>query len=208
MKELFEDEINEMAKAPQLELSKCCGYPKVLQDKGIVSKWECGKCGLPFEPEKVCEVFKKTGGHYFTGSGIRICCEPEKEEKKCPKDYTSMANCTCPQDTEDWQNQLLELLKKEQYTTTCPSSVPKHKNLINFIRNLIQKEREEAQLELIKDQEAGKIPYYNNVQINQARQDAFKECMHIILKANRFVPKIAVEMIEENITRLLEKSNE
>lgn len=123
------------------------------------------------------------------------------KEKKCdngfPKD-----ECACDMAKNwqsDWEKELLELLEKEQYTTICPPGAPRHKHLIAFIRNLIQKEREEATEAILSEYDGGVA---EGIEIG--RQDAFKEVLDVIKKAQRFVPEIAVDIIQEEITKLSE----
>lgn len=76
-------------------------------------------------------------------------------------------------------------------------------SIVNFVRNLIQKEREYwIKKEEATFQQARKARWDFCEQ--KGRQDAFKEVMDVIKKAQRFVPEIAVDMIQKEITKLSE----
>lgn len=138
------------------ECCKECRDPKSYYVMMACVNDRCKCHSTPTEPKKTVE---------------NVCCKLGGFEHKIGLEYKGkVCTCTCHtpiqtgNDEWDWKKELNELCKKYdgQILWSTNSTIK------NAFKVLLQKAVEQAKLQLVEDQMAGKIPYYNNIQIQKA----------------------------------------
>lgn len=177
------------------ELSKCCGYPKVL------SKifFQCGKCGTPFEPQE------KAGQDYITLPIKCVCGEQEiightdvEVGGICHREKNPCYHLSS-QDSSDWEKKVRELIELHINGETTRKQFGD--DLRPLIRNLIEKERGVAEAqENFKCRE----------EMKKLRTETIKECIEKLtshledIGTDRCNCDSIYEMIVKDITKIKE----
>jgi hypothetical protein len=137
--------------------------------------------------EKDCEVLRKTGGHYYTEGGSKMCCEEQPKEM-----IKNLAVACAKADSikkEKWGDRFKKMFMYERPNNVLEFDILKAGNigkLIDFIRETIKTEREQAVKEererISKALPKRKIRIIRGSELNEYGKLCYNQCLEEVKK--------------------------